>query len=41
MKKLLKLGYKVTYCMTGNIIAKKGQKLYKAESIDKLLKLIA
>jgi len=40
MKKLIKQGYKVTSLMQGGYIATKGQRSYKSNSINGLLKLI-
>lgn len=39
-KKLELKGYKITYTMQGNVIAKKGQKSYIADSITQLAKKI-
>lgn len=38
--KLEKLGYKVTRCFSGTIIASKGQQSYKANSYNQLYNLM-
>lgn len=40
IKKLNKNGYKVTFTMSGNVIAEKGQKRYTAPTITSLVKKV-
>jgi len=39
-KKLEKAGYTVLFCMSGAIIARKGQRSYQADSLNGLIKQI-
>ena len=39
-EKLEKKGYKITYTFSGDVMAEKGQKAYKAKNITQLLKII-
>jgi hypothetical protein len=40
IQKLYAAGYKVTFCTSGNVIASKGQRSYKAATINSLIKII-
>jgi hypothetical protein len=39
-KKLERKGYEITFCMSGAIIARKGQRSYQANSLNGLIKQI-